>query len=100
MRPLRYHKPTDEAAALAALTADAAAIAGGTSLLDLVKLDVAPPDLLVDIGALPLAPLDAVPGGVIRIGALVRNSDVADAPAVRASWPLLAEAILAGASPQ
>jgi xanthine dehydrogenase YagS FAD-binding subunit len=100
MRPIRYHKPGDEIAALAALTGDAAAIAGGTGLLDLLKLDVARPEVLVDLGALPLAAIEPIAGGGLRIGALARNSDVADAPAVRAGWPLLSAAILAGASPQ
>jgi xanthine dehydrogenase YagS FAD-binding subunit len=100
MRPIRYHKPGDERAALAALTGDAAPIAGGTGLLDLLKLDVVRPDVLVDLGGLPLTAIEPVAGGGLRLGALARNSDVADAPAVRAGWPLLSAAILAGASPQ
>ncbi len=72
---------------------------GGTSLLDLMKLEVLEPDALVDINPLPLAAVEGVPDGV-RIGALARNTDVAYAPLVRERYPLLSQALLAGASPQ
>ncbi len=84
-----------------ALLADPAtlAIAGGTSLLDLMKLGVERPARLVDITALPLEAIEEIDGGV-RIGALARNSDVAYHPLVRKRFPALSEALLAGASAQ
>ncbi len=88
----------DRAQALVAGHASAA-IAGGTSLLDLMKLGVEAPGRLVDINALPLAAIEPVAGGV-RIGALARNSDAAYDPLVRERFPALAEALLAGASAQ
>ncbi len=79
---------------------DAAPIAGGTNLLDLMKENVSRPGQLVDINRLALAGIDATPDGGLRIGALATNADTARHPRVRADYPLLAEAILAGASAQ
>ncbi|MBF5078602.1 xanthine dehydrogenase family protein subunit M [Paracoccus sp. NBH48] len=74
-------------------------IAGGTNLLDLMKLEVATPDALLDITRVGLK--ETTPEGAgLRIGALVSNSDCAAHPRIRADWPLLSRAILAGASPQ
>ncbi len=78
----------------------AAYVAGGTNLIDLMKGHVALPTLLVDVNRLPLAAVTTQPDGGIRIGAMVRNSDLANHPAVRERYPLLAQALVAGASPQ
>jgi xanthine dehydrogenase YagS FAD-binding subunit len=101
MRPIRYLRATEADAAVAAVraNADAAFLAGGTSLVDLLKLDVLQPAELVDVNALPLGKIEVTSDGV-EIGALVRNSDAAYHPAIAARFPLLAEALLAGASPQ
>jgi len=75
-------------------------IAGGTNLLDLMKLEVETPARLVDISRLPLRQIATTPDGGLRIGALVTNSDLAADPLVRRRYPLLSQAILAGASGQ
>lgn len=75
-------------------------IAGGTTLVDLMKLDVMTPQQLVDINALPLSQVEEEKGGGLRIGAMVRNSDLANHPAVRERYAVLSEALLSGASPQ
>lgn len=74
-------------------------IAGGTNLVDLIKYDVMQPDRVVDISRLPLTTIEKTATG-LRIGALARNSDMAEHPLVKQHAPLLAEALLAGASPQ
>ena len=101
MRPIRYLRVTEADAAIAAVraNADAAFLAGGTSLIDLMKLDVLKPDELVDVNALPLGKIE-VTGDGVQIGAMVRNSDAAYHPEITARFPLLAQALLAGASPQ
>src|SRR5262245_65923302 len=100
MQPFRYLRAPNDAAALDAGRAGGAAfIAGGTSLVDLMKLGVEAPATLVDVGALPYASIEETTDG-IRIGALARNSDVAYHPAVRRRLPVLSEALLSGASPQ
>jgi xanthine dehydrogenase YagS FAD-binding subunit len=75
-------------------------IAGGTTLVDLMKLDVEQPKALVDINLLPLDKIEPLPGGGLRIGALVRNSDLAWNAEVQKSYAVLSEALLSGASPQ
>ncbi|MDB5886121.1 MAG: 4-hydroxybenzoyl-CoA reductase-like protein [Polaromonas sp.] len=75
-------------------------IAGGTNLIDLMKENVMRPARLVDINPLGLNSIEATPDGGLRLGALVRNADTAYHPLVRAGYPLLSAAILAGASPQ
>src|SRR5208283_414403 len=75
-------------------------VAGGTTLLDLMKLDVEIPSQVVDINRLPLGKIESVPAGGIKIGALARNSDVAQHPAVRRDYAVLSQALLSGASPQ
>jgi xanthine dehydrogenase YagS FAD-binding subunit len=101
MRPIRYLRVTEADAAVAAVrvNADAVFLAGGTSLLDLMKLDVLKPAELVDVNALPLGKIEVTRDGV-QIGAMVRNSEAAYHPEIAARFPLLAEALLAGASPQ
>lgn len=75
-------------------------IAGGTTLVDLMKLSVETPATLVDINALPLSQIEKLPTGGLRIGALVRNSDLAWHPDVQSSYAVLSQALLSGASPQ
>jgi len=102
VRPFGYLTPPDPAAAIAAVTGRPGAtfLAGGTNLVDLMKLGVATPDLLVDVTGLLPGRIEPVPGGGLRIGAGVRNSDLAADPRVRAGFPVLAQAVLAGASAQ
>ena len=101
MREFAYTRPerAEEAVRLVA-AGDAAYLAGGTNLVDLMKLGVARPGLLVDITALGLDFVTGLPGGGLRIGAGTRNSDLAASPLVRRGYPVLAQAILAGASGQ
>ena len=75
-------------------------IAGGTNLIDLMKMDVERPTKVIDITRLPLKQVENTPGGGLRIGALVRNSDLAYHPLVEERYPVLASAIMAGASQQ
>lgn len=89
-----------EAAAAAARTPGAKFIAGGTNLLDLMKLEIETPAHLVDVNGLSLDTIEKTEDGGLRIGALVRNTDLAADRRVRADWPLLARALLAGASGQ
>ncbi|TDD34595.1 xanthine dehydrogenase family protein subunit M [Actinomadura sp. KC06] len=102
MNPFGYERPADAGAAVAmvASRADAAFLGGGTNLVDLMKLGVAGPALLVDVTALPLDRIEPLPGGGLRIGATVRNADAAADPVVRRRYPMLARALLAGASGQ
>jgi len=82
------------------LEPDAVFLAGGTNLVDLMKLGVATPDVLVDVTRLPLGEITELPGGGLRIGATVRNSDLAADPRIRGGYPVLSQALLAGASGQ
>jgi len=102
MNPFRYERASDASAAVAlvAPARDSAFLAGGTNLVDLMKLGVARPDTLVDITRLPYDRIEPLPDGGVRIGALARNSDLAANGAIRARYPLLAQALLAGASGQ
>jgi xanthine dehydrogenase YagS FAD-binding subunit len=75
-------------------------ICGGTNLIDLMRLEIERPAHLVDVSRLPLTAIEELPQGELRIGASARNSDVAANPLVRARYPVLAEALLAGASGQ
>ncbi|MEU6238741.1 xanthine dehydrogenase family protein subunit M [Kitasatospora sp. NPDC047058] len=102
MMPFGYTRPADVASAVALLAARPGAqpLAGGTNLVDLMKLGVERPALLVDIARLPLDRIDGTPAGGLRIGATVRNSDLAAHPLVRTRYPLVAQAVLAGASGQ
>jgi len=75
-------------------------IAGGTNLVDYMKLSVETPRQLVDINNLPLDKIEPAPNGGLKIGALARNTDVANNDAVKAQYPVLSQAILSGASPQ
>ena len=99
MKTFEYARASDAADACDAAGGGARFIAGGTNLLDLMKLEIETPDRLVDISRLPLDQVEEVDGG-LRIGALVTNSDLAAHAAVRARYPVLTRALLAGASGQ
>lgn len=101
MRELEYLRAESPAAAVHAVAANPRArfLAGGSNLVDHLKLGIASPDLLVDISRLPLDEVETIDGGV-RIGANVRNSDLAAHPLVRSQYPVLARALLSGASGQ
>ncbi|MEO6528198.1 MAG: xanthine dehydrogenase family protein subunit M [Gemmatimonadaceae bacterium] len=107
MRSFELTVATSVADATHAVAADPQSrfIAGGTTLVDLMKLNVETPHRLVDINRLAnaepsLAQIVALPNGGLRIGALARNSDIAWSDVVKAKYPVLAEAVLAGASGQ
>ena len=101
MNPFKYTRTEDPAAAVKQVGSDARAsfLAGGTSLIDLMKLRVESPTLVVDINAIPLNKIEKTDAG-LRIGALVSNTDLAYHEGVRKDFPVLSEAILSGASPQ
>ena len=102
MKPFQYERAQDAASAVALVsrTAHAGYLAGGTNLVDHLKLGVSQPDVLVDITHLPYDRIEALPDGGVRIGALVRNSDLAADMLIREKFPFLAQALLAGASGQ
>lgn len=101
MRPFTYERAADPRAAIAAVSgAGAKFISGGTNLLDLMKLDIERPTHLVDISRLPLKKIEELPDGGLRIGAQAANSDTAADARVRTRYPLLSQALLAGASGQ
>ena len=100
MRPFDYVRAGSTGEATAVAAEGTAYIAGGTNLLDLMKLEVMAPDRLVDINRLDLDGVEPTVEGGLRIGALVRNSDLAADPVVRRDYQLLARALLAGASGQ
>ena len=102
MQPFTCTAVADANAATRLAAADRRAryLAGGTTLVDLMKLDVEQPTQLIDITVLPLDEITALPDGVLRIGAMVRNSDLAHNELVRARYPMLSQAVLAGASGQ
>jgi xanthine dehydrogenase YagS FAD-binding subunit len=93
-------KSPAEAAAAAARIIGAKFIAGGTNLLDLMKLEIESPVHLIDVNGLALDKIEVAPDGALRIGALVRNTDLAAHERVRREYPLLSRALLAGASGQ
>src|SRR5919112_893680 len=101
MRPFAYVKPVDvEAAVLAAAEPGAKFLGGGTNLVDLMREGIERPDTVVDVTGLPFDTVDELPGGGLRIGAMVRNSALAADPRVRARYPVLSQALLCGASGQ
>ena len=102
MRPFRYERARDAAAAVALLedAPHGRFLGGGTNLVDLMRLDVETPELLVNVTRLPYDQVEATPQGGLRIGAAVRNSDLAADPLVRQRYPLLSSALLHGASGQ
>ena len=102
MRPFDYRRAetSDDAARLGAGAEKARFIAGGTNLLDLMKLEIESPHTLIDITRLPLDAIEDTDEGGLRIGALVSNADLAAHPRVRREYGVLSRALLAGASGQ
>lgn len=102
MQPISYSRATDVANAIATVSADpdSAFLAGGTTEVDLLRLNVVQPSLLVNINSLPLNQIEDLPGGGLRIGTLARMSDVAEARGVVERYPMIAQALVLGASPQ
>jgi xanthine dehydrogenase YagS FAD-binding subunit len=102
MRPFTYERAADAKAAVeaAAQTPESRFIAGGTNLLDLMKLEIERPAHLIDVGRLPLAGIEDTAEGGLAIGAMATNSQVAADERVRRRYPVLAQAIVAGGSPQ
>jgi xanthine dehydrogenase YagS FAD-binding subunit len=102
MKPFQYEQAVsvNDAVTSVAGRSGAVYLAGGTNLVDHLKLGVAAPDVLVDISALPLDTIQATEDGGLRIGAAVRNSDLGSNHAVRRHYPALSQALLAGASGQ
>jgi xanthine dehydrogenase YagS FAD-binding subunit len=102
MRAFTYERASsvEAAARVAATNPQTRFIAGGTNLLDLMKLEIETPTHLIDVNGLGLDGIEVTPDGGLRIGALVRNTDLAAHDIVRRDYPLLARALLAGASGQ
>ena len=108
MHTFDFTRPADVASAAAAAASTNTAqqgaeirfIAGGTTLIDLMKLNVEQPHTLIDLNRLPLAEVETLPDGGLKIGAMVRNSDLAHHPAVLRDYPMLSQALLSGASAQ
>lgn len=101
MNPFTYKRATNQAEALREVAGNnnAKFLAGGTNLVDLMKMNVQLPDELVDINRLALKKIEKIPNG-LRIGSLTTNSEVANSKLVQQMFPVLSEALLAGASPQ
>jgi xanthine dehydrogenase YagS FAD-binding subunit len=108
MQMFEFSRPADAAAAVATAAkaktaqqgADVRFVAGGTTLLDLMKLNVETPARVLDINRLPLDKVEAAADGGLKIGATVRNSDLAHHPTVQKDYSVLSQALLAGASTQ
>ena len=108
MRTFEFKRPENAATAVAIAAqaktaqqgADTRFLAGGTTLIDLMKLEVETPERLLDINRLPLDKIEELPNGGLKIGATVRNSDLAHDPKVQKDYPVLSQAILSGASAQ
>src|SRR5215472_2941064 len=108
MRTFEFIRPADQAAAIAAAAqsktaqqgADVRFLGGGTTLIDLMKLNVETPTRVLDINRLPFGKVEDVPGGGLKIGATVRNSDLANHEKVQRDYSVLSQAILSGASGQ
>src|SRR3982750_1179807 len=102
MRAFTYERPVTaaDAAAAAARKPNARFVAGGTNLLDLMKLEIEAPAHLIDVNGLSLDKIETTPEGGLRIGALVRNTDLAADARVRRDYGVLSRALLAGASGQ
>lgn len=102
MRPFTYERAADAAAAVkaAAETPNSKFLAGGTNLLDLMKLEIETPTHLIDVGRLPMAKVEDTADGGLKIGAMATNSHVAADARVRSRYPVLTQAIVAGGSAQ
>src|SRR5256714_13695236 len=105
MHTFEFVRPENPAAAIAVAAkaktaqqgADVRFVAGGTTLIDLMKLNVETPSRLIDVNHLPLDKIETTTDGGLKIGATVRNSDLAHHPAVQRDYAVLSQAILAGA---
>jgi xanthine dehydrogenase YagS FAD-binding subunit len=108
MHTFEFSRPADPAAAISGAAqaktaqqgADVRFVAGGTTLIDLMKLNVETPSRLIDVNRLPLDKIETTPDGGLKIGATVRNSDLAYHPVVQRDYAVLSQAILSGASAQ
>ncbi|HEV2834726.1 MAG TPA: xanthine dehydrogenase family protein subunit M [Pyrinomonadaceae bacterium] len=108
MHTFEFSRPTDSAGAIAGAAkaktaqqgADVRFVAGGTTLIDLMKLNVETPSRLIDVNRLPLDKIETTPDGGLKIGATVRNSDLANHATVQRDYAVLSQAILSGASAQ
>lgn len=103
MNPFTYSRTSDTNQAVAEISAKPQGkfLGGGTNLIDLMKMGVEAPAQLIDINRLPIAQIEELPDGKgVRIGALARNSDVAEHSLIKDRYPVLSEALLSGASPQ
>src|SRR5207247_3295515 len=108
MHAFEFTRPEDPSVAIATAAhaktaqqgADVRFIAGGTTLIDLMKLNVETPARVLDVNRLPLDKIEATPDGGLKIGATVRNSDLAHHPTVQRDYSVLSQAVLAGASAQ
>ena len=102
MRPFDYRRSgdVDSAIGLAASAPEARFLAGGTNLVDHMRLGLESPDLLIDVSHLPLGEVEELPDGGLRVGGTVRNSDLAADRRVRERYPVLSRALLSGASGQ
>src|SRR6266403_76002 len=108
MHTFEFIRPANQAEAIATSAqsktaqqgADVRILGGGTTLIDLMKLNVETPARLIDVNRLPLDKIDAMPDGGLKIGATVRNSDLAHHPTVERDYAVLSQALLAGASAQ
>ncbi|MFL6531089.1 MAG: FAD binding domain-containing protein [Chthoniobacterales bacterium] len=102
MNPFTYARAADPQQAIDGLTShpNSKFLGGGTNLIDLMKMGVEQPTHLVDINRVPLTQIEELPDGGVRIGGLARNSDVAEHPLIVSRYPMLSQALLAGASPQ
>src|SRR6202048_2226860 len=108
MHTFEFGRPADSESAVATAAqaktaqqgADVRFVAGGTTLVDLMKLNVETPARVIDVNRLPLDKVEATPDGGLKIGATVRNSDLAHHPTVRRDYAVLSQALLAGASAQ
>src|SRR5881275_1868544 len=103
MNPFTYSRVVDsnEAVTGIATKPQGKFLGGGTNLIDLIKMGVETPDVLIDINRLPLAQIEELPGNKgVRVGAMVRNTDLDEQALIKSRYPVLSEALLSGASPQ
>jgi xanthine dehydrogenase YagS FAD-binding subunit len=102
VKPFRYERAGDVSGAVATLARERTGefLAGGTNLVDLMKLDVMTPDVLVDVRRLTSADVEDLPDGRLRVGAAVTNSELAADRRIRSRYPVLSHALLSGASGQ
>lgn len=101
MDPFQYSKATNVPDAVTRVSSSGAKfVAGGTTLIDLMKLNVERPAAIIDINSLPLDRIESQPDGGLKIGAMVRNSDLAHDASLQKLYPVLSQALLSGASPQ